>query len=155
MDSIKRKWVGAAMLVGAAGLVGGCSMMHNMMGGDEKMGGSNTQSVALSGGNEVPAVMTSATGSGTVTVNADHTVSARITVSGMTPTAAHIHEAAAGANGPVIVPFTKSGDDTFVAPPGAKLTDAQYDAFKAGRTYVNVHSAKSPSGEIRAQLKGN
>jgi hypothetical protein len=155
MDSTKRKWVGAAMLAGAAGLVGGCSMMHNMMGGDEKMGGGYAQSVALAGGNEVPAVMTSASGYGTVTVNADHTVTARITVSGMTPTAAHIHEAAAGANGPVIVPFTKSGDDTFVAPPGAKLTDAQYDAFKAGRTYVNVHSAKSPSGEIRAQLKGN
>jgi hypothetical protein len=81
-------------------------------------------------------------------------VAAKITVTGMTPTAAHIHMAAGGANGPVIVPFTKQGDDTFVAPPGARLTDEQYEALKAGKLYVNVHSAKSPSGEVRAQLKG-
>jgi hypothetical protein len=155
MDALKRKWIGAAMVAGAAGLAGGCSMMHNMMGGDDKMGGGYSQSVSLTGAHEVPPVSTGASGSGTVTVNADHTVSARITVSGMTPTAAHIHEAAMGVNGPVIVPLTKQGDDTFVSAAGAKFTDAQYDAFKAGHTYVNVHSAKSPSGEIRAQLKGN
>jgi hypothetical protein len=72
----------------------------------------------------------------------------------MAATAAHIHEAAAGANGPVIVPFTKSGDNTFVAAEGAKMTEAQYEAFKAGRTYVNVHSNEHKAGEIRAQLKG-
>jgi hypothetical protein len=43
----------------------------------------------------------------------------------------------------------------FDAPAGAKLTDAQYAAYKAGNLYVNVHSAKNPGGEIRAQLKGN
>jgi hypothetical protein len=73
----------------------------------------------------------------------------------MTPTAAHIHEAAAGANGPVIVPLNKVSDTKFVAAAGAKLTDAQYESYKAGRTYVNVHSANNPGGEIRAQLKGN
>ena len=36
---------------------------------------------------------------------------------------------------------------------GAKLTDAQYDSFKAGNLYVNVHSAANKGGEIRAQLK--
>ena len=36
----------------------------------------------------------------------------------------------------------------------AKLTEAQYAAYKAGNLYVNVHSAKNPGGEIRAQLKG-
>ena len=43
----------------------------------------------------------------------------------MNATASHIHEGAAGTNGPVIVPFTKSADNTFVAPDGAKLTEAQ------------------------------
>jgi hypothetical protein len=38
-------------------------------------------------------------------------------------------------------------------PPGAKLTDAQYDAFKAGRLYVNFHSAQHKGGEIRAQVR--
>ena len=74
---------------------------------------------------------------------------------GMTATAAHIHEGATGSNGPVIVPFTKTGDNTFEAPAGAKFTDAQCASYKAGRTYVNVHSAAHPGGEIRAQLKGS
>ena len=59
------------------------------------------------------------------------------------------------ANGPVIVPLNKQGDNVFVAVDGAKFTDAQYASYKAGKTYINVHSAKNPAGEIRAQLKGN
>ncbi len=110
--------------------------------------------VSLTGASEVPAVTTTASGSGTVTVK-DCAVSAKITTTGMTPTAAHIHEGAAGSNGPVIVPFTKTGDNTFEAPVAAKFTDAQCASYKAGRTYVNVHSAKNPGGEIRAQLKGS
>ena len=113
------------------------------------------QKVTLSGANEVPPVTTSAAGTGTVTIGADRGVKATITVTGMTATAAHIHEAAAGANGPVIVPFTKSGDNAFAAPDGAKLTEAQYASYKAGNLYVNVHSAANPGGEVRAQLKGN
>ena len=108
--------------------------------------------VKLSGDEEVPAVKSSGSASGTVTINADGTVSASVTPTGFTPTAAHIHEGAAGKNGPVIVPFTKEGDK-FVAPAGAKLTDAQMKAFKAGDLYVNVHSAAHPGGEVRAQLK--
>ena len=38
---------------------------------------------------------------------------------------------------------------------GAKLTEAQYESYKAGKLYVNVHSARNPGGEIRGQLKGN
>ncbi len=108
--------------------------------------------VKLSGDQEVPAVKSSGSASGTVTVNPDGTVSASVTPTGFTATAAHIHMAAAGKNGPVIVPFTKDGDK-FVAPAGAKLTEDQMKAFKAGDLYVNVHSAANPGGEVRAQLK--
>jgi hypothetical protein len=73
----------------------------------------------------------------------------------MTATAAHIHQGAPGSNGPVIVPFVMQGDNTFVAKEGAKLTEEQYAAYKSGNTYLNVHSAKSPGGEVRAQLKGH
>lgn len=108
--------------------------------------------VELAGDHEVPAVKTQAKGEGELYVNDDRTLSGSITVSGLTATAAHIHEAPAGKNGGVIVPLTKSGQGFSVAP-GAKLTDAQYDAFKKGDLYVNVHTAANPGGEIRAQLK--
>ena len=109
--------------------------------------------VTLSGGQEVPAVKTSASGGGTITINADKTVSGSVTTTGVAGTMAHIHQAAAGKNGPVIVPLTKSGDNAWSVPAGAKLTDAQYEAYKAGDLYVNVHSAENKGGEIRGQLK--
>ena len=109
-------------------------------------------SVTLAGDAEVPAVTTQAKGSGQISVQADHSISGSITVSGMAATAAHIHEGAAGKNGPVAVPLSKGGDDSFMVPPGAKLTDAQYASYQAGNLYINVHSAAHASGEIRAQL---
>jgi len=76
-----------------------------------------------------------------------------VKTTGVNGTMAHIHNGAAGKNGPVIVPLTKDGDGAWTVPPGAKLTDAQYAAFRAGDLYVNVHSAQHQSGEIRGQLK--
>jgi len=109
--------------------------------------------VKLSGSQEVPAVTTTASGTGTITVGADHGVSGSVTTSGLVGTMAHIHEGPAGKNGPVIIPLTKNGNDGWTVPPGAKLTDAQYQAFKAGDLYLNVHSDQHKGGEIRAQLK--
>jgi hypothetical protein len=108
--------------------------------------------VTLSGANEVPPVTTSAAGSGTITIADDGSVSGGISSTGVAGTAAHIHEAAAGKNGPVIVPLTKDGD-SYKVPAGAKLTAAQMASYKAGNLYVNVHSAANPNGEVRAQLK--
>jgi len=111
-----------------------------------------TMNVKLTGEQEVPPIQGSESGSGTVTINDDGSVSANITASGFTPTAAHIHEGKPGTIGKVIVPFTKEGD-SFKAPPGAKLTPDQMKAFKDGDLYVNIHSAAHPIGEVRAQLK--
>jgi hypothetical protein len=108
--------------------------------------------VSLSGDQEVPPVTTSASANGTITVSPNKSVSGSITVSGMQPTAAHIHEGAQGKNGSVIIPLTKSSDNTWSVPAGANLTDAQYKNYLAGNLYVNVHSAAHKGGEIRAQL---
>ena len=88
-----------------------------------------------------------------MTIGDDGSVKGSITYSGVAATAAHIHTGAAGKNGPVIVPMTKSGDNGFTFAPGAKLSEDQMKAFKAGDLYINVHSAANPGGEIRGQLK--
>jgi hypothetical protein len=106
----------------------------------------------LTGEQEVPPVKTSATGSATFNISADKSVSGRVVTSGVDATAAHIHEGAKGANGPVIVPLTKNADGSWTPAAGAKLTDAQYASYLAGNLYVNVHSAANKGGEIRAQL---
>ncbi len=109
--------------------------------------------VTLSGDQEVPPVKTAAAGSGTITIGDDMSVKGSVMTTGITATAAHIHLGAAGKNGPVIVPLTKSGDNGWAVGAGAKLTADQMKAFKAGDLYVNVHSTANPGGEIRGQLK--
>ena len=140
----------AALAACIAVALAGCGMMEN-----QSSQGGWVENVTLSGSNEVPPVQTAASGRANVRVGGDGTVEVKVNVSGMTPTAAHIHSGAMGANGPVIVPLTKSGDTTFTSAPGARMTEDQVKAYRAGNTYVNVHSAKNPGGEIRAQLKGH
>lgn len=112
------------------------------------------QQVRLWGSNEVPPAVTQAYGTGVVYVLPDRSLSVTLSVIDMVPTAAHIYEGAAGSNGPVIVPLDKISENAFVAPNNAQLTEAQYAAYKAGNLYINVHSAKYPGGEVRAQLAG-
>ncbi len=109
--------------------------------------------VTLSGNQEVPPVSTAATGSGTIAVLMDRSVSGSVTTSGVAGSAAHIHLAAPGQNGPVIVPLNKTGDNVWSVPPAIRLNDAQYEAYRLGNLYVNVHSAANPGGEIRGQIK--
>lgn len=108
--------------------------------------------VTLTGDQEVPPVKSTGSGSGTITIGADKSVSGSVTTTSIAGTVAHIHEAPAGKNGPVIIPLTKNGD-TYTVPAGSKLSDAQYASFQAGNLYVNVHTAANPGGEIRGQLK--
>ena len=138
------------LALAVAGTLGGCAQWNQMMSGAPMMMVGHR--LTLTGAQEVPPVNTTATASAVVLIAPDKTVSGAITTSGIAATAAHIHEGAAGANGPVIVPMVKDGDNRFVFPAGSKVTDAQYDAYKAGKLYVNVHSAANPGGELRAQI---
>jgi hypothetical protein len=110
--------------------------------------------VALTGAEETPPVTTSATGSGTIKIAKDKTVSGSIKTAGIEGIAAHIHVGAFGVAGPPIITLEKSADgSTWSVPAGSKLTDEQYASFEAGKLYVNIHSAEHKPGEIRAQLK--
>jgi hypothetical protein len=110
--------------------------------------------VSLTGDQEVPPVTTDAKATGKITIKDDKTVTGKITATGIDGTMAHIHMGSApGKNGPPIITLEKGADGSWSVPEGSKLTDDQYQAFKAGDLYVNVHSAAHKGGEIRAALK--
>lgn len=115
--------------------------------------GAGDMKVTLTGAEETPPVTTSATGSGTIAVKDDKSVSGSVTTKGMSGIAAHIHVGAAGQSGPPIITLTQGPDGTWTVPAGSKLTDEQYASFKSGNLYVNVHSAAHGPGEVRGQLK--
>jgi hypothetical protein len=67
--------------------------------------------------------------------------------------AAHIHVGSTGKAGAVMVALCgpcRSGQRGT-----ATLTHAQLAKVEAGRTYVNVHTAKNAAGEIRGQVKAS
>jgi hypothetical protein len=109
--------------------------------------------VRLSGAEETPPVTTSASGTATITIAADKSVSGTVKTTGIDGTMAHIHVGAPGVAGPPIITLSKGADGAWSVPPGSKLTDEQYASYKGGNLYLNVHSAEHKPGEIRAQLK--
>ncbi|RZU02437.1 CHRD domain-containing protein [Rivibacter subsaxonicus] len=109
----------------------------------------------LSAANEVPPNASAATGRGIAVVDpVTLAISAGVKTSGLTGSMAHIHEAATGVNGPIIVNFGEApaASGRWSAAAGAVLTPSQLSSFKAGNLYFNVHSAAYPGGEIRGQI---
>src|SRR5712692_611951 len=139
-----------ALAIAAIVALAGCAQMREKM--PDWMPGSGAMKVSLSGSEEVPPAKSEGKGSGSFRVAEDGTISGSVTTEGVKGTMAHIHQAAKGQNGPVIVPLTKNGD-TYSVPEGKQLTQAQMDALKAGNLYVNVHSDQYKGGEVRAQLQ--
>jgi len=137
------------VLVIAALSLAGCSTYSNNA--PSWMPGSNAIKVNLTGTDEVPPLSVPGSGSGTIRVEEDGTVSGSVTTKDVAGTMAHIHRGAKGTNGPVIVPLDKNGD-TYTVPAGRKLTPEQIKDLKAGNLYVNVHTAKNKGGEVRGQL---
>ncbi|MCI0582366.1 MAG: CHRD domain-containing protein [Chloroflexi bacterium] len=121
--------------------------------------------VALDGAQEVPAVTTAATGSGWVVISTDgSTITYYVEYSGLSgaAAAAHIHLGEAGANGGVLLPLSVSASPMLGTLTSADLTPTgsvtdfagAVAAIEAGSTYVNIHTAANPGGEIRGQIGG-
>ncbi|GEM_PF-1021967 len=112
----------------------------------------------LSGGQEVPANASTATGFGRVTLNnAENSITASFHFSslGTGTTAGHIHgPAAPGANAPVIFDMAPTGGQTTgnVINRVFAVTPAQVADLKAGLWYFNIHTTGFGGGEIRGQL---
>ena len=134
----------------AIAALAGCAGLRDKM--PDWMPGSGAIKVSLTPAEEVPPAKSDAKGAGSFRVAEDGTITGSVTTEGVKGTMAHIHQAAKGHNGPVIVPLTKNGD-TYSVPDGKKLTADQMKALKEGNLYVNVHSDRHKGGEIRAQLQ--
>lgn len=65
-------------------------------------------------------------------------------------TAVHIHDGAAGQNGPIIFGLTQTGPGEWRG--SGTFTRLQEIRFLNGNMYLNVHSQAFPSGEVRGQV---
>ena len=109
---------------------------------------------ALSSGQEVPKQVvkdTAAHGLFKATLSGT-TLKWKLTFAKLTgpATAAHIHMAAKGKPGDVVVPLCQPCKSGMTGT--ATVSSALISAFKKHLLYVNVHTAKNPNGEIRGQL---
>jgi hypothetical protein len=104
----------------------------------------------LDGTQETPPNASAAGGWARVTLNPANTVTYDVRTWGLTATAAHIHDAAAGVAGPVIISL--AGGPTAWTGTSAALTAAEVADLRSEGLYVNVHTAALPGGEVRGQL---
>ena len=112
-----------------------------------------TLAASMSGDQELPPTVTGGLGNGTLSLESPSLkLSGSFTVNGMRASDGHIHLGNTGANGPVIVPMTSTGGETFTVPANTVLTPAQATAFAEGGLYFNAHTAENPTGEVRGQI---
>ncbi len=127
--------------------------------------------VTLSGDDEVPAVNSKASGNGTLDLLSGGTLisySFKFNKKLKNVTSAHLHLGVAGVNGPIVVDLLggetpKSGkfkklngeftSEDLTGPFAGMPLDALVAEMEAGNIYVNVHTTKNPSGEIRGQVE--
>jgi hypothetical protein len=109
--------------------------------------------VQLDGLQEVPPNASTATGSGTLSLDAAKMLSFNISYSGLSSaeTGAHIHGAGGpGVNAGVQFPLPLGSPKVGSVGP---LTAQQEADLNAGLYYVNVHTETFPGGEIRGQIE--
>lgn len=114
------------------------------------------ETVNLSGVNEVPPVVTTATGVALLRLTVDRKLYSKVTVSnlpgGDALTMAHIHRGAAGVNGNVLVPLCANAAD-FGISKMTQLDEPTASALRTEALYVNAHSTTWPNGVVRGQIR--
>jgi hypothetical protein len=177
MISRRLRFVLPAVLV--LGLVGASFAIAAQR--DHGNSGKNQFRARLIGHNETPAVHTAGRGNLVLTINTNNTLSYTLTYSGLNTAAgaAHVHFGQPDVVGGVSFflcgggskPACPAGTSTTatvtgtVAPADVQAITTQGLAagdlaaivkeIRAGFAYANVHTATSPAGEIRGQLKGD
>lgn len=115
---------------------------------------STANAALLSGDQQPEPVDSEAIGAGVLSLDpATGDLSGVLVTRGIVGTAAHIHDGAAGVDGPVIVTLS-GGPTVWTVPEGTSLTAEQVLKSNNGELYCNVHSEAFPGGEIRGQLGG-
>ena len=114
-----------------------------------------TLTAYLNGSNEVPPVVTGASGIATITIDTEggdiNAIPLHLEFTGLSSaqTAVHIHQAPAGSNGAAVITLPLGTPvDTTIA-----LDLALYASLAGGNLYVNVHTANFPAGEIRGNFQ--
>ena len=119
--------------------------------------GGRAFNVALTGESESPAGDPVATGTATVRLRAGQGQVCYSLAAENLPvaSASHIHRAAAGASGPVVVPlFTPNASGNARGCIGASRSVVNAMLANPAGYYVNVHNAEFAGGAIRGQLTG-
>jgi hypothetical protein len=119
---------------------------------------------ALSGGENVPVITTTASGTGSFVLNDDRTeLTYTISYQGLSGniTGGHFHIGRPGVSGPVVKGYGISGSPASGTVTGVwkttdasqPLTTALVESLLTGKVYVNFHTATNPGGEIRGQVR--
>jgi hypothetical protein len=109
----------------------------------------------MKGANEVPPADPLATGSAWMTLDSNSgKVCYWVITSGLAEpvTAAHLHQGAAGSNGPIVIPFNTPTHGFTIGCTTAGLPLIQSIIDNPSGFYTNVHNAQFPGGAIRGQL---
>lgn len=112
--------------------------------------------VAMISANEVPAGTSAATGLGLLRLTSDKKAYVQVTVTGLeandTLTLSHIHRAATGVNGPIILNIYANAAE-FGTAKVVTVADSVVTMLKNDAIYFNAHSKVKPGGVIRGQIR--
>src|SRR6266699_630885 len=107
-------------------------------------------SAVLSSAEEVPSNDSTASAVGSLILGpARDQVKFRLKISGVTPTAAHIHRGIVGVDGSIVYPLAPVGE---VIEGIQAITKSDVDDLTRRQWYFNVHSMAHPMGEMRGQI---